>query len=154
MWTRLSLPHILALGLTHCICGQSLDPTGIHLFHYTHGGKRTSSHDAIQNAFVSIVRDASFHVLWEQTHVLYSVLFNLFIDKSTLLCWLTTFAHWWCHHYWPHSSKLGITSGFFSWGDCDNGDSSEGRTLSWLLSSKCVSSSCHRSFWMSSPAIG
>jgi hypothetical protein len=29
---------------------------GIHLFYYTHGGKRTASHDVVQDAFASIVR--------------------------------------------------------------------------------------------------
>jgi hypothetical protein len=43
---------------------------GIHLLHSTHGGERTTSHDAIQNVFVPIVKDVRFHVLQEQTHVL------------------------------------------------------------------------------------
>jgi hypothetical protein len=30
--TKLSFPHPLILGLTHCVCGELLDPLGIHLF--------------------------------------------------------------------------------------------------------------------------
>jgi len=30
--TKLSLPHPLTLGLTHCICDHPLDPKGIHFF--------------------------------------------------------------------------------------------------------------------------
>jgi len=42
---------------------------GIHLFHYAHGGKRIASHDVVQDAFMSIVRNMAFHVLREQTHI-------------------------------------------------------------------------------------
>ncbi len=117
--TRLNLPHPLALGLTHCICGQSLDPMGIHLFCYTYGGENILFHYVVRDVFVSITRDTRFNVLWEQTHVLLLPFFSIFINRSTLLCWLMAFTHWWCHHCQPHSSKFGITSGFFSWGDCN-----------------------------------
>jgi hypothetical protein len=43
----LGLPHPLALGLSHCICGQPLDPMRIHLLSCAHGGERTVSHDVI-----------------------------------------------------------------------------------------------------------
>jgi hypothetical protein len=43
---------------------------GMHLFHYTHGGERTISHDVVQDAFVAIARNVGFHVSQEQTHVL------------------------------------------------------------------------------------
>jgi hypothetical protein len=33
-----------------------------HLFHCTHGGEWIISHDAIQDAFVYIVRNTGFHV--------------------------------------------------------------------------------------------
>jgi hypothetical protein len=36
---------------------------GIHLFCYTHGGEKIAFHDAVHNAFVSIVRYVGFHVL-------------------------------------------------------------------------------------------
>ncbi len=71
MLTKLSLPHPLILGLTHYIsCGELLDPLGIHLFQCAYGGERIASHDAVWDAFASIVRNAGFHVLWEQTHIL------------------------------------------------------------------------------------
>jgi hypothetical protein len=43
---------------------------GTHLVHYTHGGEKVASYDAIWDVFVLIARDAKFHVLREQTHVL------------------------------------------------------------------------------------
>jgi hypothetical protein len=45
--TKLNLPHPLALGLTHCIYAQPLNPIGIHLLCCAHGEKKTTSHDAI-----------------------------------------------------------------------------------------------------------
>jgi hypothetical protein len=68
--TKLSLPHPLALGLTHCICGQPLDPMGTHLFHYSHGEEQISSHNFLQNAFASIMKNMGFHVLPKQIYVL------------------------------------------------------------------------------------
>jgi hypothetical protein len=62
---QLGLPHLLTFGLSHCIYGQLLDPIGIQLFHCAHGGERTDSHDVMQNAFVSIEKDAGFHILCE-----------------------------------------------------------------------------------------
>jgi len=56
--TWLGFPHPLALSLSHCICGQPLDLTGIHFFCYTHGGERMASHDVVWDAFVSIMKDA------------------------------------------------------------------------------------------------
>jgi hypothetical protein len=70
MLTKLSLPHPLILSLTHYICGELLDPLGINLLRCGHGGERTASHDDVRDAFASIVRNARFHVLWEQTHIL------------------------------------------------------------------------------------
>jgi hypothetical protein len=54
LWTKLGLPRPLVLGLTHYTCGQPLNPMGIHLLRYAHGGERTTSHDVIWDAFVSI----------------------------------------------------------------------------------------------------
>jgi hypothetical protein len=68
--TKLGLSHSLAFGAIHCICGQPLDPTGTHLLCFSHGGEWIASHDAIRDAFASIVRDARFRVSYEQTHVL------------------------------------------------------------------------------------
>jgi len=70
MQIKLGFPHSLALGLTHCIYGQLLNPMEIHLFYCTHGGERTTSHDVVWDLFASIARDARFHFLWLQTHVL------------------------------------------------------------------------------------
>jgi hypothetical protein len=68
--TWLSLSHPLALGLSHCICGQLLNLMGIHFLCCTHGGQMMTSHDVVHDAFVLIMRDASFHILCEQTNVI------------------------------------------------------------------------------------
>jgi len=67
---KLGLPHPKACGLSQFICGQAINLIGIHLLHYVHGGKRTTTHDAIQDSFTPIARDVGFHVSHEQTHVL------------------------------------------------------------------------------------
>jgi exonuclease I len=51
---------------------------GIHLLHSTHGGEKIASHDAIQDVFAPIAKDAHFHVLWEQTRI-----FSLFFFVSS-----------------------------------------------------------------------
>jgi hypothetical protein len=38
---------------------------GIHIFCYTHGGERTTSHDVVQDAFVYIEKDVKIHFLNE-----------------------------------------------------------------------------------------
>jgi len=54
------------------------------------------------------------------------ILFNSFDDRLTLFCWFMTFAHWLTLLRLTHLCKLDITSGFFSWGGCVIGGSSEG----------------------------
>jgi hypothetical protein len=70
MCISLGLPHPLAISLSHCIFGQPLDPMKIHLFCWVHGREMITSHNVIWNAFASIVRNASFHVMHEHTHFL------------------------------------------------------------------------------------
>jgi hypothetical protein len=62
MRTKLGLPHPLALRLSHYICGQPLASMGIHLFRSVHGKEKAASHDAMWDAFASIVKDVGFHV--------------------------------------------------------------------------------------------
>lgn len=83
--TKLSLPHPLALSLTHCIYDQPLDPMGIHLFHYAHGGEKTTSHDVVQDAFISIVRYMAFHVWRDQTTFFCHLFFNIFVCVDIVL---------------------------------------------------------------------
>jgi hypothetical protein len=70
MHTNLGFFHPLALGLSHCIHGQPLDPMGIYFFHCIHHGERTVSHDAMWDAFASIMKNVCFHAACEQTHIL------------------------------------------------------------------------------------
>jgi len=42
----------------------------IHILRCVHGGERTALHVVVQNVFVTIAKDAKFHVLQKQTHVL------------------------------------------------------------------------------------
>jgi hypothetical protein len=68
------IPHLIARGLSQCICSQPINFTWINLFCYVHGGKHITTHDVVSNFFASIVRDVKFHVLHKQIHVL-SMLF-------------------------------------------------------------------------------
>jgi len=68
--TKLGLPHPLALGVTHCICGEPLDLVGTHFLCYCHGGEWTTFHNVIWVAFASIAKDVRFHISHDQTHVL------------------------------------------------------------------------------------
>jgi hypothetical protein len=43
---------------------------GIHLFHSAHGRERIASHDAIQDVFAPIAKDAHFFVFQKETHIL------------------------------------------------------------------------------------
>jgi hypothetical protein len=52
-----------AFELTHCICGQPLDLVGTHFFYCSCGGKRTTFHYVIWDAFTSIMKDTRFHVV-------------------------------------------------------------------------------------------
>jgi hypothetical protein len=70
MCTKLGLPHMLTFGLSHYIYGQPLDLMGIHLFCCAHGGEKTTSHNVIWDAFVSITKYVGFHGVREQTHIL------------------------------------------------------------------------------------
>jgi len=64
--------------------------------------------------------------------------FNIFVNELTIVLFGWWHSHiGWCHYYWFHLSKLGITCGFCSWGGCDSGGSAEGRTLSQLLPNGC-----------------
>jgi hypothetical protein len=65
-----SLSHFMVHGLFRCICGQPIHLTRIHLFCCVHGGGHVATHDVVWDLFASIARDAKFHVLPKQTHVL------------------------------------------------------------------------------------
>jgi hypothetical protein len=144
MHTKLGLPHSLALGLSHCICGQPLNPMGFHFFPCTHGGERTTSHDVMKDAFASIARDASLHVSYEQTHVLLPPTFQSSHWPVNIV-----FFSWWhshisqCHHCWPHSSGLGFACSIISQGGQDSDGSNKGKIVLKSMLCKLVSSSCH-----------
>ncbi len=111
LWTRLGLPHPLAFSLTHCIYDQPLNPMGIHLLRCTHGGERTTSHDVVQDVFMSIVKDMAFHVFVGTNSHFFATFSSIFLST----CWYF-FVNWWhwhisqCCNYRPHSSRHGIIS--------------------------------------------
>jgi hypothetical protein len=62
--TRLSLPHLIVHGLAHCIYGQPIDLTRIHLLRCSHGAKCIVAYNTIQEyVFASNAKDVRFHVL-------------------------------------------------------------------------------------------
>jgi len=40
-------PPSISPGLSHCICGQPLDPMRFHLSSFAHGGEKMVSHDVM-----------------------------------------------------------------------------------------------------------
>jgi hypothetical protein len=49
---------------------------GIHLLRCTHGNEHIGPHDKICDTFAAIMRDANFHVGWEQLHAFILATFN------------------------------------------------------------------------------
>jgi hypothetical protein len=87
-----TIPHPIALGLIHCICGQLLDLEGTHLFHCSHDGERIAFNDVIWDAFASITKDTRFHGMHEQTNVFSMPSFYFLIDMLTSCYQLMAFA--------------------------------------------------------------
>jgi hypothetical protein len=81
--TKLTIPHPLGLGLIHCICGQPLDLEGTHLLHCSHDGERIAFNDVIWDVFTSVMKDTRFHVVHEQTNVVFMPSFYFLIDMLT-----------------------------------------------------------------------
>jgi len=178
--TMLGFPHFLVFSLTHCICGQLLDPMGIHLFRCANGGERTTSHDVVQDVFAYIMKDTRFHVLWEQTHIFlqpslqsfyWQVDIVLSIDGIHTLVdvVITDFIQTYLVSQVALSCEVAVivmtqmkeglhcdhyTSGSFLWGGCDSDDSSEGRTSLRPLPNRHVFFSHHKGLWVSSLVVG
>jgi hypothetical protein len=47
---------------SHDACAYPIDPMDIHLLHCAHGYKCTWTHDAVCNAFVTIMQNDGFHI--------------------------------------------------------------------------------------------
>ncbi len=60
---RFGLSHPLVIGMSHYICNQPLDPMGIQIFHYAHGGKKMASHNVVRDVFTAIAKVVRFYVL-------------------------------------------------------------------------------------------
>jgi hypothetical protein len=85
--TRLGLPHPLALNLTHCICGSSLDPMGIHLHCCAHGGERMSF-----GIFLHMLQEMQDFMFYRSKPTFFCCLFfNFLISGSTLFYQLRAF---------------------------------------------------------------
>lgn len=63
-WTRIEFPHPWITSLPQCVC--TWYPLGIHLLHHVQGNKYTRIHDA----FTSITRNFSFHMVQKQLQAL------------------------------------------------------------------------------------
>jgi hypothetical protein len=57
---------------------------GIHLLYCAHGNERNNTHDAINDIFVAIMRDADFHVGQKQLHALLSTTSIPLFNELTL----------------------------------------------------------------------
>ncbi len=76
--TWLGLPHPSIANILQCVCTDLIDLMGIHFLCYIHGKECIGTHDAIRDTFVTIARNANFHMGWKQLHVLPSTTFNSF----------------------------------------------------------------------------
>jgi hypothetical protein len=94
MHTNLGLFHPLALGLSHFIYGQPLDPMGIHFFNCTHGGEIMVSHDAMWDAFASIMKKFVFMLHVNKPTFFCLLPSNLHANGLTLCFQLMVFACW------------------------------------------------------------
>jgi hypothetical protein len=74
--TWLGPPHPLIASILRCVCTHPINPMGTHFLRYVHSNECTGTHDAIRDTFVTIVRDASFHMGWKQLHAFPSTTFN------------------------------------------------------------------------------
>jgi hypothetical protein len=143
MWTYFLVKYE-SIGVSQCICSQPLDPMGIHLFWCVHGEKTTISHDVMWDVFVTTTRNVRFHISQAQTpcHAIFA-----------MLSWHYVINRWCprvdrrCHH-WPYLSWFDFAGCFFSWGCCNNHDSSKGWSLLQLVPNEHVFSSSYKSFWM------
>ncbi len=124
--TMLGLLHLLALGLSHYIFGQPLDPKGIHLLHCIHGGERIVFHDAHVGCLSIHCKRCRFSCCtWLDPHS--SSTYPLILMS---MGWHCAFILWHSHvgrccHCWPHYTGLGFACYIVSWGGHDNGGSNK-----------------------------
>jgi hypothetical protein len=77
-----------------------------------------------------------------------------------LLTTLHGVINWWhlhngqCDHCQSHLNKFGFTCYFFLWVGCYGGELSKNRTLPLSTPNKCISSHCHKGFWLLAPTNG
>ncbi len=76
MWLGLPFPSIASIP--RCVCTHPIDTTCVHLLCHAHGNECTWTHDAVHDTFVTITKDLSFHVGWEQLHTFPSTTFHFY----------------------------------------------------------------------------
>jgi hypothetical protein len=148
LWTKLGLPHLLALGLTHLHLWLAVRP---------HGDPPLSLHPwwiedfGMIGMFLHSLQGIPCFMFCGCKLMFSYCLFSIF----SLASWHSSID--WCHlhigqchHCWRHSNIFGMMSNFLLWGDCDIDGSGERRTLLQLLPNACVFPSCHKGFWVSS----
>lgn len=159
--------HLLTFGLIHCVCGQLLDPMGIHLLCCVHCGERLhpmmlfgmrlhplqKMQDpwcCLECIYIHCKRCKISHFVRANPcfFIIFSSILLLMNEHCSIVGWYLHIGG--CCHCQPHSNKFGITRSSFPWCGCKNGYLDTRRTLSWPLLNKHVSPSCHKSFWVSS----
>jgi hypothetical protein len=75
---RFGLPHPSIAGILRHVCTHNSDPMGIHLLCCVHDNERIGTHDVIDDTFVTIAWDVSFHVGRKWLYALPSITFNSF----------------------------------------------------------------------------
>jgi hypothetical protein len=73
------ITHFSIASILWCVCTHPINPMGIHLLFCIHNNEHTKTHDTIHDTFVTIARNVSFHMGWEQQlHSFFSITFNPF----------------------------------------------------------------------------
>ncbi len=86
--------HLLTFGLIHCVCGQLLDPMGIHLLCCAHCGERLHLMMLFGMQLYPLQKMQGFTFCRSKPMFFHHLFFNPFVDESTLFYRWMVFAHW------------------------------------------------------------
>ncbi len=90
----LALPHPQALGLSHYICSQPLDPMGIHFLCCHHGKKGQFLMMLCRMLLCLLWRMWDFMFYVKKPTFFHLLFFSLHVDGSTLWFWWILFRRW------------------------------------------------------------
>jgi hypothetical protein len=107
--TQLGLSHPSIASIPQCVYTYPINPMDIHFLWCTHDNECKWTHDTIHNTFITIVKNASFHVGQEQLHAFLSTMFNSSHQQINIVLVKITFTHShlnWHYHCEPNESRF------------------------------------------------